>query len=75
MNRCFAYYEQIRNGVRSCGCEVLNRQAFWEVQQKHGKCCMKNCRFYKESTDQVRSDFGLFYLTDRQKRMQKAHAK
>ena len=71
MNKCFAYVETVRNGIRMNGCDCLSRDAFLKVQKKSGKCCAKNCRFFKQTTDQVRTDRGIFYLTAKQKRIQR----
>jgi len=69
MNRCFAYVESInRNGIKSKGCDILNRKAFIQVQRKYGGCCMRNCNFYKEDRDQIRTDIGLHPMSDKQKK-------
>ena len=71
MNKCFAYEEIIKNGKKRAGCEILNIDAFEQIHKKFGGCCMRNCPFYKESRDQIRSDKGLYQMTDRQKRIQR----
>lgn len=71
MNKCFASTEIIKNGRKKAGCDILCIDAFEKVHKKFGGCCMRNCNFYKESRDQVRTDRGIFYLTDKQKRMQR----
>lgn len=73
MNKCFAYIENIRNGIRSDSCECLSYQAFSKVQRLRGGCCMKNCSFYKESRDQIRSDSGIYVISDRQKNIQRRY--
>lgn len=67
MDKCFAYYEKEINGFKMCGCDALNREAFWEVNSKVGGCCAKNCNFYKASRDQIRTDNGVRQLTYKQK--------
>ena len=71
MNKCFAYEEIIKNGKKRAGCEILNIDAFEQIHKKFGGCCMRNCPFYKEERTQIRSNKGLFYMTDKQKREQK----
>ena len=71
MNKCFAYEEIIRNGKKKAGCSILCIDAFESVHKKFGGCCARNCKFYKESRDQGRTDKGIFYLTDKQKRIQR----
>ena len=70
MLKCFAYYENDINGYTTSGCDVLDRAEFLKIKRKHGGCCAKNCRFYKVSKDQIRTDRGIFYLTKEQKQIQ-----
>lgn len=68
MNKCFAYREWTdMHGYKTCNCDILNRTAFRQVQRMYGGCCMRNCRFYKEDADMVRSDWGISFMTERQK--------
>lgn len=73
MNKCFGYVETIKNGRTIVGCDVLKIDDWEAVHKKYRGCCMRNCAFYKEERDQVRSDKGLFYMTDKQKRKQKEY--
>ena len=31
MNKCFAYHEEWRGSIRTCGCDILNYSAFREA--------------------------------------------
>ena len=70
MNKCFAYYEKWKNGIRYAKCTALNNEAFTKVQRKRGGCSLENCPFYKENTDQVHTDF-LYTMSDKKKAEQK----
>lgn len=68
MGKCFALVETMRGGRIQTGCDILNRTAFEQVQRKFGGCCVRNCKFYKEDADQIRSDIGIYNMSDKQKR-------
>lgn len=73
MGNCFAYIEYWRNGIRHTGCEILNREAFIKVQHTKGGCCMRNCAFYKEAPDQIRSDIGIYPMSEKTRVKQKKY--
>ena len=75
MNKCFAYNEIWKNGYRYNSCECLTHKAFTQVQHKRGGCCMKNCPFYKENREQIRSDIGIYRMSDKQKAEQEKYFK
>jgi len=75
MDKCFAYHEEWRGSIRTCGCDILNYGAFRDVQRKRGGCCMNNCAFYKESADQIRSDIGLHPMSREQKKTRDIYRK
>lgn len=64
MSKCFAYYESWKKGEKRVGCQVLNRQAFAEIHLSPGGCCFKNCAFYKESRNQIRTSDGLYPMSE-----------
>ena len=70
MNKCFAYYESWKSGVRRCSCGILNTTAFERIHNKRGGCCMENCAFYKERADQIRSGEFLYDMSKKQKEEQ-----
>lgn len=68
MGKCFAMtVKEYASGIKSYGCDILNRDAFIDVRRKRGGCCMKNCAFYKEDPEQIRSDAGIYYMSEKQK--------
>ena len=72
-SRCFAYEEYMLRGIKHKGCEILNRKAFIQVQRKWGGCSIRNCPFYKEDRDQIRSDIGIYPMSNKQKYDQKRY--
>ena len=65
MDKCFAYHECFRNGIRVNSCDILSRRAF--IQTYRNGCTFNNCPFYKENRDQIHSDIGLYPMSRRQK--------
>ena len=66
MDKCFAYEEDTINGFKYIGCAILKEHEFRKVQRKGG-CRMENCPFFKETRDQIRSDWGLYPMSKWQK--------
>lgn len=72
MAKCFAYQEEVIHGSRYIGCDILKEPAFRMVQRKGG-CRMENCPFFKETRDQIRSDWGMYPMSKWQKEDQEMY--
>lgn len=75
MLKCIMMLEKTINGVKYYGCEALTDKAFMDVQRKHKGCCARNCRFFKTAKEQLRTDKGTFYMSDKQQRLQETYSK
>jgi hypothetical protein len=51
-------YDTWKGGYHKVGCNALNREAFIAIHLKPGGCCAKNCAFYKERPEDIRTSWG-----------------
>lgn len=66
MSKCFAFYECWKDGVHKMSCGVINNADFKKIYRKQGGCCMRNCSFYKEHRDQIRTEKDLKPMSQKQ---------
>lgn len=74
-NKCFAYYEAWKSGVRRCTCDIMKPEEFKKIRHMNGGCCARNCRFYKPEADLIRSDWGIYPMSQKQIETRKRYDK